>query len=523
MKRFIFSTTYLGKPEAALELLMEPYRLVGKLPFIRKVDVLTRPSERELIVSWETEIDGAVFTWREEVKLSEDRRTVQFRMLKGDFQEYSGTWLINPQQDHTTLTLQVELDWGAPNLSQFITPILEGKAERALRGMVLMIGRLAQRKDREISRLTPRFGFIFHPLDLGLLAEGFQDDDLKQKRPALLAKVMTWIPPFRRGVITGVQSSLGVEIAGDMILMPLLPEQMLTMDDDFVLSRLVEAGRLAEHYGDKIVGLGAYAANIGRKGLHLTKHLRIPVTTGSSYTIAVAHEATLKACEAVGVHLQEATVAVVGATGTIGSICARLMAKEAGRVVLVARNQQRLEDLGHSIKETSRANIVWLTDLDAAIRNADVIMVATNSPTNLIDINKVKSGAVICDISRPRNVSEEVALVRPDLLVLDGGIVRPPGHMETGFSFGLASSLAYACMAETMILTLEGRYESYSLGGNADLAKVEEIGQLAKKHGFALAAMRSYEKEISKQQIESVRRARSKGSRKRRSALSRLP
>ncbi len=150
-------------------------------------------------------------------------------------------------------------------------------------------------------------------------------------------------------------------------------------------------------------------------------------------------------------------------------------------------------------------------------------MVATNSPTNLIDINKVKSGAVICDISRPRNVSEEVALVRPDLLVLDGGIVRPPGHMETGFSFGLAPSLAYACMAETMILTLEGRYESCSLGGNADIAKVEEIRQLAKKHEFALAAMRSHEKEISKQQIESVHRARSKGSRKRRSAFSRLP
>ncbi len=520
MRRFIFKTSYLGNSQAALELLMDPTQLVGKLPYVRKVDVLTRPSTDTFTASWETEIDGAIFTWREEVRVSEDRRLIQFRMIKGDFRNYTGTWSIHQQQDHTTLTLEVALDWGAPNLSRFIAQILDDKAERALHGMVLMLGRLAQQRTRQISQLTRRFGFIFHPLDLGLFADGFQDEDLKRKRPALLAKIMTWIPPFRRGTITGIRSLLGVEITGDMILLSLLPEQMLTMDDNFVLPRLLEAGRLAERYGDKIVGLGAYAANVGRKGTYLAKHLRIPVTTGSSYTIAVAHEATLKACETIGIHLPEATVAIVGATGTIGSICARMMSKKAGRVVLVARNQQRLEDLGQSLSETSRSKIIWLTDLDAAISNANVIIVSTNSPTNLIDIAKVKPGAVICDISRPRNVPEDVTLMRPDILVLDGGIVRPPGQMEVDFSFGLGPSLAYACMAETMILALEGHYESFSLGGNVALAKVEEIGQLATRHGFTLASMRSYEKEITESDIERVREAYIRSLSSRKSSLS---
>jgi len=63
-------------------------------------------------------------------------------------------------------------------------------------------------------------------------------------------------------------------------------------------------------------------------------------------------------------------------------------------------------------------------------------------------------------------------------------------------------------MAETMILTLEKRFESFSLGGNADLEKVEEISRLAQKHGFQLAGLRSFEKEVDEQLIERVREAR---------------
>ena len=209
--------------------------------------------------------------------------------------------------------------------------------------------------------------------------------------------------------------------------------------------------------------------------------------------------------------LTDANVAIIGATGTIGSICAHLMAPRAGRLTLVARNHQRLEDLAQGLAEKSSAKIVCLTDLDAAVAGADVIIVATNSPTAIINLSRVKPGAIICDVSRPRNVSEEVTFLRPDVLVIDGGVVRPPGDMETGFSFGLAPSLAYACMAETMILTMEGRYESFSLGGNVDVAKVEEISRLGKKHGFSLASMRSYEKEVSEQQVDLVRVARKKG------------
>jgi hypothetical protein len=63
-------------------------------------------------------------------------------------------------------------------------------------------------------------------------------------------------------------------------------------------------------------------------------------------------------------------------------------------------------------------------------------------------------------------------------------------------------------MAETMILTLEERYESFSLGGNITVAKVQEIGELGKKHGFTLGSLKSFGRSITAEELEVVRDSR---------------
>jgi hypothetical protein len=42
-------------------------------------------------------------------------------------------------------------------------------------------------------------------------------------------------------------------------------------------------------------------------------------------------------------------------------------------------------------------------------------------------------------------------------------------------------------MAETMILTFEEMFESYSLGRSIDFTKAMTMDELAKKHGFKLS------------------------------------
>jgi hypothetical protein len=52
--------------------------------------------------------------------------------------------------------------------------------------------------------------------------------------------------------------------------------------------------------------------------------------------------------------------------------------------------------------------------------------------------------------------------------------------------------MAYACLAETAILAMEGRFEDYTLGRNITIERVKEIYQLFKKHQFQLAGLRSF-------------------------------
>jgi len=94
--------------------------------------------------------------------------------------------------------------------------------------------------------------------------------------------------------------------------------------------------------------------------------------------------------------------------------------------------------------------------------------------------------------------------------VIEGGAVEVPGDVDFHFNFGFPPKTAYACMAETMILALEERYESYSLGRDLSLERVKIIAALAKKHGFKLAGFRSFERQVTAEYIEAVRKAAAK-------------
>jgi len=83
--------------------------------------------------------------------------------------------------------------------------------------------------------------------------------------------------------------------------------------------------------------------------------------------------------------------------------------------------------------------------------------------------------------------------------------VEVPGGTDLGFDFGFPPGQVYACMAETMALAMEGRYECFSLGREISLERVEEIAQLARKHGFRLSGFRSFERVLDQGEIEKIK------------------
>jgi len=352
------------------------------------------------------------------------------------------------------------------------------------------------------------FAFIIHPID--------PKRDVSRKFP-LLGKWLTvqqinffstFFPPVYISEITGIRSSAtGAEIKGWFVACPYTPQRMLELPERTVYRKIVQTGKLAEKLGAQILGLGAFTSVVGDAGQTISKGLSIPVTTGDSYTVAVAVDAVREAARLMEIPLKTATAAVVGATGSIGAVAAELIAREVRKLWLIGRRTAALEALRDRLSDRAPAEVQIATDL-RGLSEADLILTVTSAVDTVIEPEHLKPGAVVCDVARPRDVSAKVAAMRDDVLVIEGGMVEVPGDaVHFNFNFGFPPRMAFACMAETMTLALEGRLESYTLGKSLTVTQVEEIAHLCARHGFKLGGFRSFEKAVTPEQIERVKQA----------------
>ncbi len=165
-----------------------------------------------------------------------------------------------------------------------------------------------------------------------------------------------------------------------------------------------------------------------------------------------------------------------------------------------------MDSLSAELSSSSKCSVSTDTNVESGIKEADIIIAVSSATKEIIEPQFIKKGAVVCDIARPRDVSAKVATERNDVLVIDGGVVEVPGDVEFNFNFGFPPKTAYACMSETMMLALEGRYECFTLGKTVSLQQVEEITRIANKHGFRLAGFRSFEKPVSEETIAQIRK-----------------
>ena len=347
-----------------------------------------------------------------------------------------------------------------------------------------------------------KFAFIVHPLAAKDFSRKFSFT--KNWPDTWVEGIMKYIPPIKVSHITGIQSP-HAQGEGWFIGCPLSSRQMVEMPEEFVIKKIIKAGKVAEKLGAKIVGLGAFTSIVGDAGITIAKNLNIPVTTGNSYTVATALEGTRQAAKLMGIDLERANVVVLGATGSIGSACAQILAREVRYLTLAARNEAKLEKLAEQILRKTGLSVRVTANTKSALKAADIIIAVTSAVDSIIEPEDLKSGAIVCDVARPRNVSRRVAEMRDDILVIEGGVVEVPGDVNFGLHFGFPEKTAYACMAETMILALEQRYENFTLGRDLTVKQVETIDQLAKKHGFKLAGFRSFERALSHQEIQTIK------------------
>ena len=279
---------------------------------------------------------------------------------------------------------------------------------------------------------------------------------------------------------------LGQSAYGDFICVPKTAQQLLA-DPEGALQEIASAVQLAAERGAKIVGLGAYTSVVTMGGRQLLPHTKVALTTGNSYTVVSGVEALLEAAKRLEIDVHCATGVVVGAGGAIGKALALLLSEQVQKLILVGNparpkkseyrmlkvvaeiigHLKEMGEAGHSFAEDSLG--AWVQSLrgipssadsltkwvdyvqellnkpspvritisrEDAVPKADLLMVATSSLEALITPELLKRGAVVCDLSRPSNVSEAVLRERPDVLVIDGGIVAMPNSPDLGWNFG---------------------------------------------------------------------------------------
>jgi predicted amino acid dehydrogenase len=348
-----------------------------------------------------------------------------------------------------------------------------------------------------------RFGFVIHPLFPKDLARYYPA--AKYFPDPLIEYFTARKSPVVASHVTGVRSKTGAETEGWFIGLPLTPEQMVRkLPLEVVYEKIVQCATLAQEQGAQIIGLGAFSSVVGDGGVTVAQRAPIGVTTGNSYTVATAIAGTLKAAHLLDIDTKNSTLAVVGATGSIGKTCARVLSRDFGRTILVGRDLERTQAVAAEIP-----NAEATTDV-TAVKQADVLVTVSSAGKELILPEHLRPGSVVCDVARPRDVSVRVSRERPDVLVIEGGVVRVPGNVEFNLNFGFPEKTAYACMSETMLLALEGNPDlfNFTLGKEVSVEQVDTINALAEKHGFELAGFRSFERAVDDEAILRAKKAR---------------
>jgi len=345
-----------------------------------------------------------------------------------------------------------------------------------------------------------RFAFVIHPLSKEFLKKDKMVDAVASFAPPAfldaVEKVIAYAPPWVYSRVTGIKSPTGAEAEGWLITVGGTPKQMLAHSPEFTYTRLLQAARMAKRMGAQIMGLGAFTKVVGDAGVTVAKKAHIPITTGNSYSASGALWAAADAVRRMGlIEIKkgkriEGKTMVLGATGAIGSVCCRLLAKAFGEIVMGGRNMAKLMALKEAIlKEDPDVKIKVTTRPDRFLDDMDVIVTATSGAgKKILDITKVKPGCIITDVARPLDLSPEDVAKRPDVLVIESGEIELPGNPEMK-SIGLPHKVAYACLAETIVLALEGRFEVFTIGRDIEWEKVKDIYKLGIKHGMKLAAI----------------------------------
>ena len=408
-----------------------------------------------------------------------------------------------------------------------------------------------KRRVEDVSSGTAsRVAFLGHFIEAKHLADY---DEALQRMPAegldaFLRRIERRISPCILSRVN-VRSRLGDVVNFNFIGITLtsrrIVELMQRRDLDLVRRLIDEGIDLARKCGCVAVGLGQYTSIVTRNCTDLIER-DLAITSGNSLTVAMGVEGLLKGAREKGIPLESTALGVVGAGGNICRVYASMMADKVRELVLFgsprpgaeqkcyqtafgiygdlieemrSREGEEREGIAATLCRTKSAQaMLGRKDLGSEpgralfyslreefgedrpirisqdlreLRQIPLVVTAANAAEPFIGPEHLRQDAVVLDIAVPMNTRPETGRQRPDVLVIQGGIVKLPYGEDVGVkAIPVKPGTVFACMAETMLMGLTHMGVHYSYG-DIQKQQVKHIGEIARVHGFTLADYRT--------------------------------
>ena len=316
------------------------------------------------------------------------------------------------------------------------------------------------------------------------------DDEIKD--------ILPWIPP-RAVCHVEVRSAVNAKTGGakarglyiDSFIPPDRLEAAYVREN---LARVRGAAACAIKAGAKIASLGGFSSILIEGNFdQLPERHNTVFTTSNTLTVGFIVQGVKKMCALEDRNIGRATLLIVGATGDVGSGCARCLAPIVKRVLLSARNLERLRRLAAEL-EADGVQVEVATDLRQFSVEADIVICAASLASSSLLLGRVAPHAIVCDAGYPKNLSPSAEM--PGARIFYGGLGQITGGLSFAPDFhGILNrhpfpDVVHGCLLEGMALALEHRFEPFSQGrGFITPERVEEMETIAARHGIYLAPL----------------------------------
>jgi fatty aldehyde-generating acyl-ACP reductase len=482
------------------------------IPTIKEASIIQK-SRNTMKTKWRVQVDKVPITWIEEDTLLLGKNSIQFRAIEGDLEEFKGEWKFQDHPEGTEVTVNVYLKVGIPAIKDFadnyIHKLLTKNFESILAAIEqrLISKRYSSYRHGDTDKIAG-FGIIGHLYNFNHLERCLKmlNPGFKMPSREFLGQLFNLTPSFKMYDIQDFKSKTGQTVKGCCIMATFIPD-MIEKDIWAIFSKVVRACKIAERNGVGIVTLGGFTSIVAERiGQEIASEVDVPVTTGNTFTAAMAVEGVLKAVALLNVDISNAKLAIVGGTGDIGSACARALTDKVKQLTITGRTKINLKRLSKELSGRRKARIIATTDNEDTVRDADIVIAVASATSSILNIDWFKPGAIICDVGYPKNISY-TPTARQDILIFSGGLATTPTPFCLPIDTGLPSpDIIYGCFAEAIILALEKRFENFSFGrGNITVEKMDEIRELGRKHGFEVAPFYWGNRLIDEQMIQKIK------------------